>query len=647
MEQGTLRTAKEGLCALCYAKAADKCSKCKQRWYCCQACQAKDWLLGHKGDCGLSDIPVQRVPPPPVRLLPESVERPVMMEGAWRKMLESSGPDVRVGPPRGLQNIGNSCYMNAVLQGLHHAAPELQCSFAEHRKSCRNSGESSKWGTSGCFRCDLESIASTVLEPRPADKPDNQLERSDRVTLRGLNAAGLNGQDGVIVTMPTPSSNGEEQRFGVMLQGQSGTKAVRPENLLLRSRAAAGPQQVNRWLPKLGEFTFGAQEDAHEFMRSLLRLVEDEEVKELAQSLRSNGDPSPSKGTGQALEVVLPEANADLTATPSRIFAGLLVSQCTCTNRSCAASSCSFEGFQDLSLNLTEATDSVDDALRLYTAAERLDKKNGWKCETCGEVVRARKQLTIYTAPSVLVLQLKRYRAVMGGMDRGKVTKPIAFTSELNLRPYLCVGSPDANKNLLYELRAVVVHLDKAGFSHFGHYVAYVRCAPPPDQASKANTSRWYLVDDSSVTEVSEADVLRQQAYLLMYSATSREAGTNTASSTNVGAGYPGEAVGGSASSAPAKCKGRHGAVCSFFAAADGLCTQCYREEHGKAPPPAPEAKASAPTPSAPAPEKKPPAPKLAAPTSAGGGKAKTKVGANDPCPCGSGKKFKKCHGAA
>jgi len=25
----------------------------------------------------------------------------------------------------------------------------------------------------------------------------------------------------------------------------------------------------------------------------------------------------------------------------------------------------------------------------------------------------------------------------------------------------------------------------------------------------------------------------------------------------------------------------------------------------------------------------------------------KEKVGRNDPCPCGSGKKYKKCHGAA
>eukprot|EP00434_Breviolum_minutum_P044584 symbB.v1.2.039835.t1/scaffold6818.1/size15291/1 len=41
MEAGTLRCAKEGLCATCFAKATDKCSKCKQRWYCSQVCQVK------------------------------------------------------------------------------------------------------------------------------------------------------------------------------------------------------------------------------------------------------------------------------------------------------------------------------------------------------------------------------------------------------------------------------------------------------------------------------------------------------------------------------------------------------------------------------------------------------------------------------
>jgi uncharacterized protein YecA (UPF0149 family) len=39
------------------------------------------------------------------------------------------------------------------------------------------------------------------------------------------------------------------------------------------------------------------------------------------------------------------------------------------------------------------------------------------------------------------------------------------------------------------------------------------------------------------------------------------------------------------------------------------------------------------------APPKEAPAPVTARPES--------KVGRNDPCPCGSGKKFKKCHAAA
>ena len=29
-----------------------------------------------------------------------------------------------------------------------------------------------------------------------------------------------------------------------------------------------------------------------------------------------------------------------------------------------------------------------------------------------------------------------------------------------------------------------------------------------------------------------------------------------------------------------------------------------------------------------------------------GAGRSSEKVGRNDPCPCGSGKKYKKCHGA-
>ena len=42
-----------------------------------------------------------------------------------------------------------------------------------------------------------------------------------------------------------------------------------------------------------------------------------------------------------------------------------------------------------------------------------------------------------------------------------------------------------------------------------GHYVAYIR-----------TSVGWILFDDTNISEVSEADVLRQQAYILFYQQT-------------------------------------------------------------------------------------------------------------------------------
>ena len=48
-------------------------------------------------------------------------------------------------------------------------------------------------------------------------------------------------------------------------------------------------------------------------------------------------------------------------------------------------------------------------ALRRFTAMETLDPKNKWHCAQCKQNVQARKQMTIYRAPPVLTIHLKRF----------------------------------------------------------------------------------------------------------------------------------------------------------------------------------------------------------------------------------------------
>ena len=54
-----------------------------------------------------------------------------------------------------------------------------------------------------------------------------------------------------------------------------------------------------------------------------------------------------------------------------------------------------------------------------FTCPERLDSKNLYTCENCQSSVRAHKQLSVFHAPNLLCIQLKRFRLGVAGKVGG------------------------------------------------------------------------------------------------------------------------------------------------------------------------------------------------------------------------------------
>ncbi|WIA35078.1 hypothetical protein OEZ86_003565 [Tetradesmus obliquus] len=242
-----------------------------------------------------------------------------------------------------------------------------------------------------------------------------------------------------------------------------------------------------------------------------------------------------------------------------------LILQSTVTCCSCRHVSASFDPAMDLSLELGGCA-SVEDALRRFTAVERLDGDNKYRCEGCKQLMPAVKQMTIYDDPNVLVIHLKRFDGIFGG----KVSRAIDFGMTLDLEPFVCSrrrcrtssssmhsngsagsaallngcsssnsqggpcssnGHSSAANNACgcskqqqqqqwqraddtrssrgeYVLHGVLVH---DGFSaNSGHYYSYVRDGVPPH-------GHWHCMNDSQVYRVAEATVLKQAAYVLFY----------------------------------------------------------------------------------------------------------------------------------
>ena len=246
---------------------------------------------------------------------------------------------------------------------------------------------------------------------------------------------------------------------------------------------ALAPRSIVSNLRRIGKaFRLGRQEDAHEFLRQLL------DSMHRADLCRHGLPPT---ACGRRAE----------TSTIHRVFGGYLRSQLKCGD--CGYCSNTYDAFLDLCLELRRAHD-LGEALSDFQAPEVLDSENRWKCAGCNKLVRARKQITVFRAPNVLCVQLKRFSFGFGGgfFGGGKLNRFVSYPELLALP---ITGGASKTDVVKYVLTGVLVHVGSS--AHMGHYYAYVRAAD----------GHWYEKDDSSVRKVGRQEALQQKAYMLFY----------------------------------------------------------------------------------------------------------------------------------
>jgi len=206
----------------------------------------------------------------------------------------------------------------------------------------------------------------------------------------------------------------------------------------------------------------------------------------------------------------------------TEIFSGFMHSSTICPEPTCGYSSNRFEVFLHLSLPMppNESTDpftidgrlramsnttepvTIENCMHEFCKEEILDEKNLWLCEGCNQKVRGIKKIQLWTAPPVLVIQLKRFNNARTQKDGRFVSYPM---EHFDISSMISPVQSDTIKCNKYKLICVINH---SGQLNNGHYYTY---------CLDADTDKWFEFNDINVNEISPSVVKTSTAYLLFY----------------------------------------------------------------------------------------------------------------------------------
>uniref|UniRef100_A0A3Q2NYC9 Ubiquitin carboxyl-terminal hydrolase n=1 Tax=Fundulus heteroclitus TaxID=8078 RepID=A0A3Q2NYC9_FUNHE len=411
----------------------------------------------------------------------------------------------------GLRNLGNTCYMNSILQVLSHLQKFRECFLT--LDLCETEELLAKTNHSQ----GVKGVTGAVVSSAAAPLSENPLGRMGKAgcwnpPVDKKESVPASPQDAELVQPKEPRCSTRQQMslchelhtlFRVMWSGR--WTLVSPFAML---------HSVWNLIPAFRGYD---QQDAQEFLCELLDKVQQELDTE-----------------GSKRRIVIPITKRKLSKQVLKvlntIFHGQLLSQVTCL--SCKHKSNTVEPFWDLSLEFPERYHSRNkgsgaaahqrsctliEMLSKFTEMEALEG-NIYACNHCNRRRRksshkplvlseARKQLLIYRLPQVLRLHLKRFRW-SGRNHREKIGVHVAFDQVLNIKPYCC---PDSGHSVhrggyTYDLSAVVMHHGK-GFGS-GHYTAY---------CYNTEGGFWVHCNDSEMKVCSVEEVCNTQAYILFY----------------------------------------------------------------------------------------------------------------------------------